>query len=84
MANPVLNSPKYGDLQSRDAMKLPEQFISQYNTFVKAVNKTTSQQKIFSPDGLQCIIIGVQPNGTFGLRLYSVAGDQYTLILAII
>lgn len=64
---------------TRDFKRMPEQFIFKMNQMVSNQNANSNSTAIWSKDRKKVIIIGGQPDGSFGIKKYDVAGDILTL-----
>lgn len=57
-----------------------DQHVFQLNTLRSKLLSEEVSKAVFSPDGSQAIVMGMQPDGTWGVKGYSVQGDTVTLI----
>lgn len=57
----------------------PDQTTYRINQMHRDQVSSHSQHTITSADGTQKIILGNQPDGSFGIKLYNVLGDRLEL-----
>lgn len=57
-----------------------DQHVFQLNQLRSKQLSEEVSKAVFSPDGSKAIVMGVQPDGSWGVKEYSVAGDTFTLV----
>lgn len=60
---------------NRDFKQRPEQFLHRLNTKVADDKAKSNSLPVWSQDKKKVIITGSQPDGSWGIREYSVNGD---------
>ena len=61
----------------RNSLKMPEQFLHRLNKERKAQDLANNQVKGWSKDNKRVIIIGTQPDNSWGIKEYTINGDQF-------
>lgn len=61
----------------RNSLKMPEQFLHRLNKERKAQDLANNQVKVWSKDNKSVIIIGTQPDNSWGIKEYTINGDQF-------
>lgn len=62
----------------------PDQMVVRLNAIVDKINSENASVIVEDPKSNVVIIIGVQPDGTFGAKKWTKTGDNYTFISGVL
>lgn len=62
----------------------PDQMVVRLNAIVDKLNSENASVIVEDPKSNTVIIVGVQPDGTFGAKKWTKTGDNYTFISGVL